>query len=368
MPYVKPELSFWERIGLTFVVLRTRTKLLFCCTDVLWTDKTTVSNGLYTSITGPFRGSNGSAKYINHIKLSMTRTFLNNSTVRQQQTIAPSTDEAYPHFAKTYGFQPSKVELSDGTKAYWFGNREAEKVILWFHGGGYNLHPDPGHLLYLNSLASEGIGVLMLAYTLAPQEVYPHQLRQAVELLRHVITKLDRHPQNVTVAGDSAGGNLALGVLSHLMHPHPEITPLRLPHNQKLNSAILLAPWVSLNTDWPSNTYNASKDLVTIPASGIWSSSFLGGKPRDAYNEPLSVDPSWWEGLDGVVEEILIVGGADEVLVDSIREFGKIVERVHGKVTTVIAEGEWHNMPVIFSMGMGGQQSEVIERFVKSRL
>lgn len=48
----------------------------------------------------------------------------------------------------------------------------------------------------------------------------------------------------------------------------------------------------------------------------------MGGKDRDGYNEPLSASEDWWNGLEGVVKEILICGGADELLVDPIRELG----------------------------------------------
>ena len=61
----------------------------------------------------------------------------------------------------------------------------------------------------------------------------------------------------------------------------------------------------------------------------LWSANFLGGKARDEYNEPFGAEQGWWEGrgrgeegergLRDVVEEIFVVAGGDEVLVDSIR-------------------------------------------------
>ena len=330
-----------------------------------------VSNGLYTTLLAPFRGSKGSAKMINHIKIAMIRTFLNNSTIRQQQALAPTIDGAYPAFAKKQGFTPSNVELSDGTKAYWFGNKDAEKILLWFHGGGYNMPPDPGHLIYVNELTSSTNGKvasLMLSYALAPHEVYPYQLRQAVELVRYVCTELKRKPQNVTIAGDSAGANLANGVLSHLLHPHPEIPALHFAPGEKLGAAILLCPWASFQTDWPSVKYNAKSDFVGAKPANYWSKSFLGGKKSDAYSEPLLAEQEWWNGLDGVVEEILIVGGGGEVLLDVIKELGRRFELAHGKVTMVIAEGEWHDKPVTIVLGMGGESSEVIKSYVNARL
>ena len=34
----------------------------------------------------------------------------------------------------------------------------------------------------------------------------------------------------------------------------------------------------------------------------------------------------------------------------------------------VIAEGEWHDRPVLASLGQGGEQDAAIKSFVKSRL
>lgn len=301
----------------------------------------------------------------------MIRTMLQSTTVRQQQALTPTIDEAYSDFAKKNGFEPSHVELKDGTKAFWFGDKDAEKVILWFHGGGYNVPPEVGHLTYVNDLVkSTGgkVGALMLSYTLAPHEVYPYQLRQAVELVRYVCAELRRKPEHVTIAGDSAGANLAIGILSHMLHPHTEIPELQFEQGEKLGAAILLAPWASFATDWPSNKYNAKKDLVSAIAADVWSNSFLGGKKRDGYNEPLSAEVGWWKGLDGVVGEILICGGKDEVLESAIRELVRRFESVHGRVESVIAEGEWHDKPVIKMLGGGGVQAEAIRAFVNARL
>lgn len=207
----------------------------------------------------------------------------------------------------------------------------------------------------------------MLSYTLAPHGVYPHQLQQAVSLLRHVLTTLHHRPEDVIIGGDSAGANLAVGVLSHLLHPHPEIEPLTFPAGAKLCAAILLAPWASFGFHWPSGKTNAKKDIVSRYAGNMWSESFLGGKKRDGYNEPLAADEGWWAGLEGVLKECLIVGGADEILVDVIRELGKRFQAVHSGVTVVIAEGEFHDRPVLSVFGQGGKQDAAIRSFVASR-
>ena len=49
----------------------------------------------------------------------------------------------------------------------------------------------------------------MLAYTLAPHATYPTQLREAVALLSTLISEKHIPPANISLGGDSAGGNLA---------------------------------------------------------------------------------------------------------------------------------------------------------------
>lgn len=301
--------------------------------------------------------------------MAMIRTFLQQATVSQLQAIAPTVEELYMAFAKQEGFTPESITCPDGTKAFWIGSPKADKVVIWFHGGGFNLPAESGHLSFLQSAVQSAggkISILMPDYTLAPHATYPHQLREGVEVIRHICTTSERKPRDITIAGDSAGANLAVGISSHLLHPHPEIAPLELDH--ALRAAILLAPWASFRTDWPSNRYNANKDIFSAHMSNMWSDSFLGGKDKDGYNEPLSAPEGWFEGLDGVVGEVLVLGGGDEVLVDCIRALAKILEGAHPNVTTVIAQGEWHDKPVCSMLGGGGEQSEAIKAFVKSRL
>ena len=65
--------------------------------------------------------------------------------------------------------------------------------------------------------------VLVLAYTLAPEAHYPTQLKQAIELLRHLIETEKRDPSNVS--------QLHLQPLSHLPPCPKESTfnPMLLP-------------------------------------------------------------------------------------------------------------------------------------------
>ncbi len=76
------------------------------------------------------------------------------------------------------------------------------------------------------------------------------------------------------LAGDSAGGHMALSLISHLLHPHSDVPKIDL--SEPLAGVILVSPWVTFRTDDDSVTRNMTSDYVTATAANRWSSSYLG--------------------------------------------------------------------------------------------
>ena len=160
---------------------------------------------------------------------------------------------------------------------------------------------------------------LFLEYTLVPHGTYPKQFQEAVEAVEYVVNDLKRSPSDIILAGDSAGGNMCLAVLSHILHPSPDVPKLKI--DKPLGALILVAPWVSFRTDFPSIQKNAFKDIVTRPASVGWSSDYLDGQDGGPYAQALNADASWWKDAKKKVGGILCVAGGDELLVDPITEW-----------------------------------------------
>lgn len=84
------------------------------------------------------------------------------------------------------------------------------RVILYCHGGGYT----SGNLGYSRVLSSKlahvtGYDVLSFEYRLAPEHPYPAAVEDAMRAWDYLMYQ-GYGAENVTVAGDSAGGNLAL--------------------------------------------------------------------------------------------------------------------------------------------------------------
>jgi acetyl esterase/lipase len=211
----------------------------------------------------------------------------------------------------------------------------------------------PGHMQFLltlkDTLVAQGTdaAILLLAYDLAPEHTYPTQLKQAVEVLRYMVETEGRSPSDISLGGDSAGGNLTLGVLSHLSHPHPDIAPLDL--SSRLHGAILISPWCSFNVHTDSHEKNKEKDMFDGRALSRWSTAFLGSSSPyagDFYSEPVTAPASWWEATADVIDEVLIWGGGNEILLDGIEEFARRFEKGFGskggRVNTVITEQAAH--------------------------
>lgn len=49
----------------------------------------------------------------------------------------------------------------------------------------------------------------------------------------------------------------------------------------------------------------------------------MGDAKEDPYNQPLSAPEGWWADCSGIVKDLFIGGGKDEVMIDDIVALGK---------------------------------------------
>lgn len=94
--------------------------------------------------------------------------------------------------------------------------RAAEGVILYFHGGGYVASSPRAYRCVTEPLSAlSGLPVLAVAYRRAPEHPYPAALDDA-EAAYDWLLGQGHAPGTIAVAGDSAGGHLAVGLLTTL--------------------------------------------------------------------------------------------------------------------------------------------------------
>ena len=183
-----------------------------------------------------------------------------------------------------------------------------------------------------------------------PSATFPTQLKQAVVAIEHLIS-IGVQPQNIQITGDSAGANLALQVISHMLHPLKGVRPLNLP--SPIRGVYLMSPWVSLRGTGASMTLNDNSDIIGPQCINVWATQVLEGVSDSQlpYLEANSAPDSWFKSVDTVVERILITAGSAECLRDSIEVFAKQICSVHHSTTFWLQENGVHNEPY-FCKGM----------------
>jgi acetyl esterase/lipase len=208
--------------------------------------------------------------------------------------------------------------------------------------------------------SGKSVAIFSLTYTLAPIATYPTQLRQAVSCLAHILAT-PRSPSTVFLGGDSAGGNLVCGVLSHLAHPHPEIDPLAVKGN--LGGAVLIAPWTLLDTEFPGVHYHGG-DIITTAVAAPWASAYVGSRKRDYYTDLSHAPAEWFSSFP--VDSVLITAGGNEIMLPIIEDFAGRFKQGFERVELVIGFRECHVAPV-YNLELGDsvktEQGMAIEKF-----
>lgn len=146
---------------------------------------------------------------------------------------------------------------------------------------------------------------------------YPRQLQQAVALISHLVHSENISSSAITLVGDSAGAHLLLGLILHISHPNPLVPPLQI--EGKFSSAVLISPWVDINTSAPSVRENKDKDCLTIESLGYWARNFIGDTASDYWTAPLTAPVEWWR--DVPVDEVLVLYGENELIRDDTSTF-----------------------------------------------
>ena len=157
-----------------------------------------------------------------------------------------------------------------------------ENVLLYLHGGGYVSCTPQTHRPITAALARLTYQrVFTLDYRLAPEAPFPAAVDDAERAFQWLI-EIGVKPENITVAGDSAGGGLVVALL------------LRLKAKQKPMPAcaICLSPWVDL-TGAASYSNAESCAMFCAEDVGEFAALYLNGiSPRKPEASPIFGDLS----------------------------------------------------------------------------
>ncbi|KAF8806420.1 alpha/beta-hydrolase [Phlegmacium glaucopus] len=214
-----------------------------------------------------------------------------------------------------------------------------EKIIYALHGGAYvhqSAHPtDPTAVIVrvLLKHVESVTRVFSLEYRLAtgkPFELahpFPTQLLDALAGYNYLVNVVGFSPNDIIIAGDSAGGNLAHALTLYLTE-YKDTTEVALPAPP--NALILLSPWVDLGmthsnlpkgsakTCLASDYIGTNGDVIHYAKDAFTGPHGRGIAEINSYISPASLDPGLYVDFKKF-PRTFIVGGGAEVLIDSIR-------------------------------------------------
>ncbi|KIX03104.1 uncharacterized protein Z518_06654 [Rhinocladiella mackenziei CBS 650.93] len=253
-------------------------------------------------------------------------------------------------------------------------------TILYFHGGAYFLM-DPATVREPISRLTKITGgrAFAVRYRLAPQAPFPAQLLDA---LIAYLSLLSPPPgsfhepvpaQNIVLAGESAGANLAIALLQLLLtlqrmgqgriRFHGVDVPIQLPAGVAGNS-----PWTDITRSQPSINNNAHFDYLDPPsatgisrAEPIPDAAWPASPPRaeifcnasmmvHPLASPLAAPPELWKGMPPA---FMCLG--NEGLEDEITVLARRMHQGGGVVDFVGYEGMPHCFAMIFPTSPAGR-------------
>ncbi len=217
----------------------------------------------------------------------------------------------------------------DGVPAEWVQTpgKEASRAILYLHGGGWVIGSIITHRHLAAAIAkSSRARVLLIDYRLAPEYPFPAGLDDCLKAYRWLLDHGYRS-QDLGIAGDSAGGNLALALLLCLKEAGEPLPA----------AAVCLSPATDLTEKSGDQHTPPVKDIILNPEAGRkWVRDYLAGhRPEDPYVSPLFGD------LHNLPPILIQVGSEEMLLQDSIR-FAEKAMAAGSQVEVDVWPGLWH--------------------------
>lgn len=214
-----------------------------------------------------------------------------------------------------------------GVAGEWVQAGEAQAApltVLYLHGGGYCTGAPGTHRGLVGHLAMRCRARVFVAdYRLAPEHPFPAALDDAVNAWRGLLSQ-GIAPDEIVIAGDSAGGGLAVATALRLRG-------LALPLPRAL---VLFSPWVDLGLE------QLRPEVPEVMLSEAWlrvsARSYAGS--RDLHHPLISPVHADLHGLPATLVQV----GSDELLRDDARRLHDAL--LGAGVTSRLEEfpGRWH--------------------------
>ncbi len=205
-------------------------------------------------------------------------------------------------------------------------------VVIYCHGGGFCVGSADsrrklgGHVAqHLRAL------VVVMDYRLAPEHPFPAAIEDSVAVYLSLLADQSGEGR-IVMAGDSAGGNLAIA------------TALKLRDlNKPLPAGIIaFSPWLDMQHMGETIETNCATDTLVNRAmlENLATTYLAGASPTDPLANPLKAD------LAGL-PPVYVNAGASEALLSDTTRFAEAATRAGVNVTLSVVEGMQHVFPCL---------------------
>lgn len=193
-----------------------------------------------------------------------------------------------------------------GNKAHLFTPKHlsSNDLVIYFHGGAYLAGGLGTHKIFVEHLALKaGARVLNLAYRQYPKAKLATSAEDCIAAVRWAI-ETGWEPENIIVAGDSAGGGLAVTVAGTLA-----------AEGIKLHKVVSISGWLDFSSDEKKESRWVSEDAY-IPLRRLdYVAAMVNGGPLKESDSPIT-------HIDENFPDLLLICGAREILrVDSDKAY-----------------------------------------------
>lgn len=295
--------------------------------------------------------------------MSLQATLVKAVTRRTIKRSGLSDEQVVRHLRKVFNSTPSLtlmpfgVTLSQVDQPQFRGERlsvtNPAVTVLYLHGGAYVGGVTRTYHNLAGRLAKKLKGEVYLAtYPFAPEHPYPEAVNRVMEAYEYLLG-LGKQPQDIVIAGDSAGGGLTLATLLHIRDkglPQPRC-------------AVLLSPG--------SNATPDDRVLDALDASDAMLSADIVRSAINLYipNENDRDHPyaSPCKGNYEGICPLLITVTPDEVLYSDSKLVRRAAEQAGVKVEWIERPGLFHVWPIMVPLLPEARQDlKRIVGFIKS--
>ncbi|MEA2957660.1 MAG: hypothetical protein QOJ58_3160 [Alphaproteobacteria bacterium] len=231
---------------------------------------------------------------------------------RQRRRVARLARLARPRIAVA-----TEPAIVGGVPGEWLRPPEAEAAlhgtVLYLHGGGYCIGAAATHRAITMHLAHlTRASVFAADYRLAPEHPYPAAVEDARSAYRALAAQ-----GPVVLAGDSAGGGLALATALAAREQPPA-------------ALVLFSPWIDLAAARPDAP--SGEAMLSAPWLDACARHYLGAAPASALDADLAGLPP-----------VLIQAGTDELLHQDAVRLHDALDAAGVAVHCEIVPGRWHS-------------------------